>query len=96
MTEEDIRKQIKAIPEQNFLHADRYDTDTDHVLHVWDDKEHSYDIRVPKENATVIVSLVEQARRCKTCKHARMEGDEVHFTQQCLHCHNNALWETKK
>jgi len=92
----DVREQVKAIPEQNFLHADRYDTDTDHTVHLWDDKGNSYDIRVPKENATVTVTIDEQERSCKTCKHSRMERDGVHFTQQCLSCHNNSLWESKQ
>ena len=42
-----IIEQIKAIPKKSFYHADRYDTDDEYVLHLWDDGN-SYDIRIPK------------------------------------------------
>ncbi len=45
-------EQIKAIPQNNALHANRYDTDDTHVLHVWDDAGNSYDITYPKNITT--------------------------------------------
>jgi hypothetical protein len=41
-------EQILNIPQQNFLHADRYDTDDEHTIHLWNDGGESFDIRVPK------------------------------------------------
>jgi hypothetical protein len=46
-----VADQMKAIPNGNFYHADRYDTDDTHVIHLWDDNGHSFDIRVPQEHA---------------------------------------------
>ena len=44
-----IEAQVKSIPCNNFYSADRYDTDDEMVLHVWDKKdENSFDIRIPK------------------------------------------------
>jgi len=42
-----IGEQMKNIP-MGTLNANRYDTDTEHVLHVWVDGN-SFDIRVPKK-----------------------------------------------
>lgn len=43
-----IIEQMKKIPQKNFFHADRYDTDDEYVLHLWDEGN-SYDIRIPKK-----------------------------------------------
>ena len=42
-----LRVMLKAIPQANEYHANRYDTDDEHVLTVWDEG-HSFDIRLPK------------------------------------------------
>ena len=45
----EIETQMKSIPCNNFYRADRYDTDDEMVLHVWDKKdENSYDVRISK------------------------------------------------
>ena len=44
----DIQKQLQNIPEGSEYHANRYDTDTSHKLHIWDNKGNSYDIEVSK------------------------------------------------
>lgn len=41
--------EIVQIPIKNNLHADRYDTDTEHVIHLWDDEGNSFDFRCPRE-----------------------------------------------
>ena len=44
-----LEQQLKNIPMGNFYNADRYDTDNEMVLHLWDKKdENSFDIRIPK------------------------------------------------
>ena len=40
--------QMRAIPDGSEYHANRYDNDVEYVLHIWDDKGNSYDIRVAK------------------------------------------------
>jgi hypothetical protein len=40
---------MKNIPIQNMLHADRYDTDTQHVIHLWNDKGESFDFACPRQ-----------------------------------------------
>jgi hypothetical protein len=44
----DIATQFANIPQKNFYHADRYDTDDEFVLHLWDDDGNSYDVRIKK------------------------------------------------
>ncbi len=39
-----LKEQLEKIPKKNFLHADRYDDDLHHILHIWDDEGNSYDI----------------------------------------------------
>jgi hypothetical protein len=43
-----VREQLLKIPEGSEYHAHRYYTDNEIVLHLWDDKGNSYDIRVVK------------------------------------------------
>lgn len=43
-----LKKEFLSIPIGNFYHADRYDTDDYHVLHLWDDNENSFDIKLLK------------------------------------------------
>lgn len=43
-----IVEQLEKIPIQNFYWCDRYDTDTEFVLHLWDSDGNSYDVRIPK------------------------------------------------
>lgn len=44
-----FREQLQKIPQRNFYQANRYDTDTKHTLHLWDDDGDSYDIIVSKD-----------------------------------------------
>ena len=45
----EVENQLKEIPAGNFYYADRYDTDDEIVLHLWDAKdENSFDIRISK------------------------------------------------
>lgn len=44
----DIINQMKNIPMSSEYHASRYDTDNEYVIHIWDNKKNSYDIRVKK------------------------------------------------
>jgi hypothetical protein len=46
-----LRSLIVQIPHGTAYHANRYDTDDEHVLKVWDDAGHSYDLRLPKSRA---------------------------------------------
>ncbi len=41
---------MTQIPIGNFYHADRYDTDTEHIIHLWDEKGNSYDFRCPRSS----------------------------------------------
>ena len=43
----DIETQMKAIP-MNIYKANRYDTDDEVVVHLWDADGNSFDIRIPK------------------------------------------------
>ena len=43
-----LKKEMLDIPQKNFYHADRYDTDDKHVLHLWTDDENFFDIQVLK------------------------------------------------
>jgi hypothetical protein len=47
MTDE-VEEQFEAIPNKNFYHADKYNTDNEAVIHLWDDDGHSYDVRIPR------------------------------------------------
>jgi len=42
-----MRRELASLPNGVFEGANRYDTDTEHVLHLWRDGQ-SWDIRVPK------------------------------------------------
>jgi len=45
-----LKLQLEAIPIKNFYRADRYDTDNQLVLHVWNEEtQQSYDIIAPKK-----------------------------------------------
>lgn len=44
----DFVKQLRRIPVGSEYHAHRYDTDDDNVLHVWDGKGQSFDMRISK------------------------------------------------
>lgn len=46
--EKSIAKQMEAIPQKTFYRTDRYDTDDEYVLHLWDDNGNSFDIRISK------------------------------------------------
>lgn len=45
--EREIRKQIIQIPISTKYHANRYDTDDEYVITLWND-EKTYDIRIKK------------------------------------------------
>lgn len=56
-----LKEQLERIPQQNGLHADRYDTDLHHVLHVWDSAtEKSYDIVARKEQPSLRKALLDE------------------------------------
>lgn len=44
------REELLQIPISTSYHANRYDTDDQHKLHVWDDYGHSFDIVAEKAN----------------------------------------------
>lgn len=44
-----LKEQLAKIPQGAEYLANRYDTDDEHVLHLWDGKGHSFDLRVKKE-----------------------------------------------
>lgn len=44
-----LKEQLEKIPQQNGLHADRYDDDKHHILHIWSDEGESFDIVAPKK-----------------------------------------------
>ena len=45
-----LKLQLEAIPQKNFYRANRYDTDNQLVLHVWDEEtQQSFDIIAPKK-----------------------------------------------
>lgn len=43
-----VGAQVCELPMGLFVGADRYDTDDEHVLHLWDAAGLSYDVRWPK------------------------------------------------
>jgi hypothetical protein len=45
-----LKEQLAKIPQGTEYQANRYDTEDEHVLHLWNTKEgRSYDLRVKKE-----------------------------------------------
>jgi len=45
-----LKLQMEAIPQKNFYRADRYDTDNQLILHIWDEEtQQSFDIIAPKK-----------------------------------------------
>jgi len=45
-----LKEQLAKVPQGADYQANRYDTEDEHVLHLWNTKEgHSYDLRVKKE-----------------------------------------------
>lgn len=43
-----LKDQLLKIPQSTEYRANRYDTDDEYVLHLWNDKGNSYDIRIKK------------------------------------------------
>jgi len=43
-----MARQLKALP-FDLYQANRYDTDNQHVVHVWNNKGESFDITLPRE-----------------------------------------------
>lgn len=50
-----LREALLAVPRQVGIGWNRYDTDDEHVLHLWTDQGESFDIRVPSEPKAEIV-----------------------------------------
>jgi len=44
-----LKDQLVKVPTGAEYHANRYDTDDEHVLHLCDEKGRSFDLRVRKE-----------------------------------------------
>jgi hypothetical protein len=45
-----LKLQLEAIPQKNFYRANRYNTDNQLILHIWDEEtQQSYDIIAPKK-----------------------------------------------
>jgi len=44
-----LKDQLQRVPPGAEYHANRYDTEDEHVIHLWDEKGRSYDLRVRKE-----------------------------------------------
>ena len=42
-----IEKDMVFIPCANFYNADRYNTDNEYVLHLWDGRGNCFDIQIP-------------------------------------------------
>lgn len=45
-----VMQQVAGLPQTVFTGANRYDTDNEHVLHLWTASGESYDVRWPKES----------------------------------------------
>jgi hypothetical protein len=43
-----LEDQIRVLPKKVFIGANRYDTDTEVKLHLWDAEGKSYDLVIPK------------------------------------------------
>lgn len=44
-----IEQQISRLPMRTDYQANRYDTDNETILHLWDSDGHSYDVRFTKQ-----------------------------------------------
>ena len=52
-----LREALKDIPEGLYIGANRYDSNTHHVLTIWADGERVYEMRIPKKDCEPVLGV---------------------------------------